>query len=129
MTNRVESLGQPLIRVAPMPSDCNPNGDIFGGWVLSQMDIAGGTLASSIAKGRVATVAVDAMRFNIPIKVGDVVSIYSRGVTIGRTSIRVDLVTFVQRRSHADVLQVTEGIYTFVAIDLNGKPRPVQPAD
>ncbi|TNE38904.1 MAG: acyl-CoA thioesterase [Alphaproteobacteria bacterium] len=115
----------PVIRTAPMPSDCNNNGDIFGGWVLSQMDIAGGVTAARRAKGRVATVAVEAMTFHQPIKVGDVVSIYGEIAKVGRTSIHVKLTTIVERKMDAEEIKVTEGTYIFVAIDDFGRPRPV----
>lgn len=122
-----ESLRDPIIRTVPQPADMNGNGDIFGGWVLSQMDVAGGVLAARVAKGRVATVAITAMTFVEPIKVGDVVSIYGRVAKIGRTSITIDLETIVQRRHDAAEIQVTHGTYIFVAIDGEGKPRPVPP--
>ncbi|MAZ03952.1 MAG: acyl-CoA thioesterase [Sneathiella sp.] len=115
----------PVIRTAPMPSDCNNNGDIFGGWVLSQMDMAGGILAARRAKGRTVTVAVEAMTFHQPIKVGDVVSIYGEIERVGRTSVAVKLTTIVTRKLNPDEIKVTEGTYVFVAIDDNGKPRPV----
>ena len=102
----------------------NGNGDIFGGWVLSQMDIAGGTLAARVAKGRVATVAITAMTFVQPIKVGDLVSIYGEVSKIGRTSITIALETVVQRRLDPTPIQVTHGTFVFVAIDDDGKPRP-----
>ncbi|MDP1840386.1 MAG: hotdog domain-containing protein [Reyranella sp.] len=107
----------------------NGNGDIFGGWVLSQMDIAGGALAARAAKGRVATVAITAMTFVQPIKVGDMVSIYGEVVKIGRTSITIALETMVQRRHEQIDLRVTHGTYVFVAIDDHGKPRPVPPQE
>lgn len=116
---------EPVLRVAPMPSDCNANGDIFGGWVLSQMDIAGGTVASRRAKGRVVTVAVESMTFHKPIKVGDIVSFYASVVRVGRTSIAVGIDTFVARRLNPEPIKVTEGVYTFVAIDDQGRPRIV----
>jgi acyl-CoA thioesterase YciA len=122
-----ESPRDPIIRTVPQPADMNGNGDIFGGWVLSQMDVAGGVLAARVAKGRVATVAITAMTFVEPIKVGDVVSIYGHVAKIGRTSITIDLETIVQRRHDAAEIQVTHGTYIFVAIDGEGKPRPVPP--
>lgn len=122
-----ESPRDPIIRTVPQPADMNGNGDIFGGWVLSQMDVAGGVLAARVAKGRVATVAITAMTFVEPIKVGDVVSIYGRVAKIGRTSITIDLETIVQRRHDAAEIQVTHGTYIFVAIDGEGRPRPVPP--
>lgn len=116
---------EPIIRTVPQPADMNGNGDIFGGWVLSQMDIAGGAMAARVAKGRVATVAITAMTFVQPIKVGDMVSIYGAVAKIGRTSITIDLETVVQRRNDATEIQVTRGTYVFVAIDQDGKPRQV----
>jgi acyl-CoA thioesterase YciA len=115
----------PIIRTVPQPADMNGNGDIFGGWVLSQMDVAGGVLAARVAKGRVATVAIAAMTFVQPIKVGDMVSIYGNVAKIGRTSITIDLETMVQRRHDAGEIQVTHGTFVFVAIDADGNPRPV----
>ena len=116
----------PIIRTVPQPADMNGNGDIFGGWVLSQMDIAGGTLAARVAKGRVATVAITAMTFVQPIKVGDLVSIYGEVSKIGRSSITIDLETMVQRRLDPTPIQVTHGTFVFVAIDDDGKPRQVR---
>ena len=121
-----ESPREPIIRTVPHPSDVNGNGDIFGGWVLSQMDMAGGALASRTARGRVATVAITAMTFVQPIKVGDLVSIYGEVSKIGRTSITVDLETVVQRRLDPTPIQVTRGTFVFVAIDDEGKPRQVR---
>lgn len=115
----------PIIRTVPQPADMNGNGDIFGGWVLSQMDIAGGTVAARVAKGRVATVAITAMTFVQPIKVGDLVSIYGEVSKIGRSSITVALETIVQRRLDPAPIQVTHGTFVFVAIDEDGKPREV----
>ncbi len=120
-----ESRRDPIVRTVPQPADMNGNGDIFGGWVLSQMDIAGGSLAARVAKGRVATVAITAMTFVQPIKVGDMVSIYGEVVKVGRTSITIALETMVQRRHEQVDIQVTHGTYVFVAIDDDGKPRPV----
>jgi acyl-CoA thioesterase YciA len=117
--------GEPLIRTAPMPADMNGNGDIFGGWVLSQMDIAGSIAAVERAGGRVATVAVEAMTFHQPIKVGDIVSIYGEIIRVGRSSMAVKLETIVARRLDPTEIKVTEGVYTYVAIDENGRPRPV----
>lgn len=117
--------GEPVIRTAPMPSDMNGNGDIFGGWVLSQMDIAGGIMAARRAMGRVATVAVDSMTFKQPIKVGDVVSIYATVTRVGRTSISVHMETIVARRLDPEEIKVTEGTFIYVAIDDQGRPRPI----
>jgi acyl-CoA thioesterase YciA len=108
-----------------MPADANPNGDIFGGWVLSQMDLAGGVPAVERAQGRVATVAVDGMRFHQPIAIGDLVSCYAQLVRVGTTSITVHIQTWAKRqRSGAEVL-VTEGTFVYVAIDEAGKPRKI----
>jgi acyl-CoA thioesterase YciA len=115
----------PIVRTIPQPADMNGNGDIFGGWVLSQMDMAGGTLAARVAKGRVATVAITAMTFVQPIKVGDLVSIYGSVTKTGRTSITIALETVVQRRLDPTPIQVTHGTFVFVAIDDDGKPRAV----
>ena len=122
-----ERLRDPIVRTVPQPADMNGNGDIFGGWVLSQMDVAGGSLAARVAKGRVATVAITAMTFVQPIKVGDMVSIYGTVAKVGRTSITIDLETIVQRRHDSAEIQVTHGTFVFVAIDDDGKPRPVPP--
>lgn len=115
----------PIVRTISQPADMNGNGDIFGGWVLSQMDMAGGTLAARAAKGRVATVAITAMTFVQPIKVGDLVSIYGSVTKIGRTSITIALETVVERRLDPTPIQVTHGTFVFVAIDEEGKPRAV----
>ena len=120
-----ESRRDPIVRTMPQPADMNGNGDIFGGWVLSQMDVAGGALAAKVAKGRVATVAITAMTFVEPIKVGDMVSIYGEVEKIGRTSITIGLETVVQRRHDSIDIRVTHGTFVFVAIDEDGKPRTV----
>jgi acyl-CoA thioesterase YciA len=119
--------GIPAIRTIAMPADANAAGDIFGGWVLSQMDLAGGTTATRRAKGRCATVAVDAMAFHLPVFVGDEVSCYAEIVRIGRTSIAVRVETFATRYLTGDTVKVTEGLFTYVAIDASRKPRPVPP--
>jgi len=118
----------PIVRTIPQPADMNGNGDIFGGWVLSQMDMAGGTLAARVVKGRVATVAITAMTFVQPIKVGDLVSIYGDVTKVGRSSITIALETIVQRRLDPTPIQVTHGTFVFVAIDDDGKPRAVPQA-
>ena len=122
-----ETPRDPIIRTVPQPADMNGNGDIFGGWVLSQMDIAGGALAARVAKGRVATVAIAAMTFVQPIKVGDLVSIYGAVSKVGRTSVTVALETVVQRKLDPTPIQVTHGTFVFVAIDEDGRPRQVAP--
>ncbi len=120
--------GQLTLRTLAMPADVNVNGDIFGGWVLAQMDIAGGIVAGERAQGRVATVAVDAMKFIRPVWVGDVLSIHSEVVRVGRTSMTIWLEAWVLRGRIGALEKVTEATFTFVAIDENGQPRPVPPA-
>jgi acyl-CoA thioesterase YciA len=115
------------LRTLAMPADVNVNGDIFGGWVLSQMDIGGGIVAGTRAQGRVATVAVDAMKFIRPVKVGDVLCIYARIERVGTTSLGVGLEAWVLRDRIGRREKVTEGVFTFVAIDENGRPREVPP--
>ena len=125
--NRTPPARPATIRTVPMPADANANGDIFGGWVLAQMDIAGGVVAAERAKGRVATVAIDRMTFVRPISVGDVVSVYAEVIKVGRTSMTVKLETFVHRRDQAASahLLVTEGTFVYVALDEQKRPRPV----
>lgn len=115
----------PVIRTAPHFSDLNLNGHIFGGWLLSQMDIAGGITASQRAGGPVATVAIEAMKFHQPVHVGDLVSCYTEVTSVGRTSMHVKVEVCVQRRRHEDEFRVTEGTFIFVAVDAEGCPRPV----
>jgi len=118
----------PALRAMAMPADTNPSGDIFGGWLLSQMDIAGGSTARQIAQGRVTTVGIEAMTFHAPVLVGDEVSCYTTVLRIGRTSIRIKIDTWVRRGDQFEHIQVTEGVFTYVAIDENRRPRPVTPA-
>ncbi len=119
---------QPALRVVPMPSDANFVGDIFGGWIMSQVDIAGSIPAIRRARGRVATVAVNSFSFKQPVFVGDLVSLYADIVRVGRTSITVDVEVFAQR-SPLDIecVKVTEATLTYVAVDENRKPRVVPP--
>lgn len=119
--------GDLQIRTVAMPADANPNGDIFGGWVLSQMDIAGGVAAQQRAGGRVATVAVDAMTFHRPVFIGDILCCYTTIERVGRTSMTIRIEAWAQRRDHNPRVLVTEGTYTFVAIDETRRPRPVDP--
>lgn len=121
-------------RTLAMPADANPSGDIFGGWVLSQMDIAGGITAAARAAGRVATVAVDAMVFHKPVYVGDVLCTYADILRVGRTSIAIHIEAWALRSRPLDQkggerVKVTEGTFTLVAIDDAGRPRPVPPED
>jgi len=121
--------GELTLRTLAMPRDVNTNGDIFGGWVLSQMDMAAGIVASARAQGRVATVAIDAMQFIRPVKVGDVLCIYVDIIRIGRSSMGLQIEAWVLRNRQSAENEgrekVTEGLFTFVAIDETGQPRPV----
>ena len=119
--------GELVIRTLAMPADANPSGDIFGGWVLSQMDIAGGVTASQRARGRVATVAVTAMTFHLPVYVGDVLCVYTEIEKVGRTSITVALEAWALRGRLGVRARVTEGRFVFVALGEDGRPRPVPP--
>lgn len=116
---------EPSLRTLAMPGDANPNGDIFGGWVLAQMDLAGAVPAVERAEGRVATVAVEAMRFHQPIMIGDLVSAYTKVTREGTTSISVDIEIWAKRRKDATLVKVTEGTFVYVAIDASGRPRPL----
>ena len=116
------------LRTIAMPKDANPNGDIFGGWIMAQMDLAGSVQAFQRAKGRIATVAVDAMTFHRPVFIGDLVSCYAEVKRVGRTSITVEVETWVERRRDGAHEKVTEGQFTYVAIDDAGRPRPVDTA-
>jgi len=114
----------PTMRVIPMPADTNANGTIFGGWVMAQVDLAGSVPASERAGGRVATVAVNSFIFKQPVFVGDLVSFYAHAVKTGRTSITVDVEVFAQRhRFSREIVKVTEATLTYVAVDIEGKPR------
>lgn len=110
-----------------MPADANQNGDIFGGWVLAQMDIAGGLVAARRARGRVATVAITAMSFHQPVLVGDEVSFYGEVTKVGRSSIAVKIESWARRGLSEERIKVTEGLFTFVAIGTDRRPRPVPP--
>src|SRR2546425_9680917 len=117
---------QPALRVMPMPADANQNGDIFGGWIMAQVDIAGGTVAGKLARGRVATVAVKEFVFKQPVQIGDLLSFYVEVEKIGNTSITVTVEVFAERRpENPRVVKVTEATLTYVAIDSSGRPRPV----
>jgi len=122
----IEPTGELSIRTLAMPADTNQNGDIFGGWLLGQMDLAGGIFASKLAKSRSVTVAIEAMTFRKPVYVGDVVSVYGTLVRIGRTSITVHVEAWVQRRNESRNILVTDGNFTYVAIDDNGHPQPIR---
>lgn len=117
--------GDLTLRTLAMPADTNVSGDIFGGWVLSQMDIAAGIVAGEKAQGRVATIAVDTMKFIRPVKVGDVLCVYCRILRVGRTSMAIEVESWVRRGRFGGREKVTEAVFTFVAIDGEGKPRAV----
>ncbi|EKE70993.1 acyl-CoA thioester hydrolase YciA [Gallaecimonas xiamenensis] len=120
--------GDLIIRTQTMPADTNQNGDIFGGWLMSQMDLGGGMLATEIARGRIATVAVEGMTFHQPVKVGDVVCVYGDCTRIGKTSMTIKLEVWIKpllRSGNTERYCVTEAVFTYVAIDDAGRPRPV----
>ncbi|WP_099827580.1 acyl-CoA thioesterase [Oceaniglobus indicus] len=121
--------GTLTIQTLAFPKDTNSGGDIFGGWVISQMDIAAGVTAAARAKGRCATVAIDAMRFHAPIYVGDLVSVYTEVTRVGRTSMTLHVETWVTRQNTGDRTMVTEGDFTFVAISSSGIKRVIPPED
>jgi acyl-CoA thioesterase YciA len=116
----------PILRVMPGPTDINANGHIFGGWVLSQMDIAAGIAASRRAKGPVATIAVEAMKFIAPIHLRDLISVYAHVERVGRTSMGVKIEVIAHRDLGTTEVKVTEGLFTFVALDSSHRPRPVE---
>lgn len=120
VTNR-----DPVLRVVPGPSDINANGHIFGGWVLSQMDIAGGITASKRSQGPVATVAIESMEFIAPIHLRDVISVFAEVERVGRSSMEVRIEVIATRNRGASEVKVTEGLFTFVALDENNRPRAV----
>ncbi|MEE2743042.1 MAG: acyl-CoA thioesterase [Bdellovibrionota bacterium] len=120
-------VGELAIRTQAMPADTNPSGDIFGGWVLSQMDIAGGVYSSSLARGRTVTVAVDGMTFHRPVLVGDILCCHVQTIKTGNTSLSIKVEAWVSRNFRR--FKVTEGIFTYVAIDEDRKPRPIGESD
>jgi acyl-CoA thioesterase YciA len=117
----------PVLRVVPGPSDINANGHIFGGWVLSQMDIAAGIVASRRAGGSVATIAIERMEFITPIHLRDVISVFAEVERVGRTSMAIRIEVMATRDRGATDIKVTEGLFTFVALDEQHRPRPVDP--
>ena len=117
----------PILRTVPRPGDINANGHIFGGWVLSQMDIAGGIVAHRAAAGAVATVAIERMEFITPILLQDIISVYGEVVRRGRSSIAIKLDVVATRGPTEEQIQVTSGVFTFVALDENHRPRPLPP--
>jgi len=118
---------EPILRVVPGPTDINANGHIFGGWVLSQMDIAAGIVASKRANGPVATVAIERMEFIAPVNIRDLISVYAHIDKVGRTSMGVRIEVIATRDRGAVEVKVTEGLFTFVALDENHRPRAVDP--
>jgi len=118
---------EPILRVVPRPMDINSNGHIFGGWVLSQMDIAGGIVAGRAAQGRCATVAIETMEFHAPILLSDIISVYATIERRGRTSIAIRLDVIASRERGAEEVKVTSGVFTFVALDDDFRPRPLPP--
>lgn len=129
MTDRISPRGHLTVRTIAMPADTNANGDIFGGWVMSQMDQAGGIAGVERAQGRVVTVKVDAMTFLAPMKVGDVLEVYTDIEHIGRTSMKIHIEAFAQRFQTTLRDKVTFATFTFVAIDDKGRPRPIPKAE
>lgn len=120
---------EPVIRTIAMPADTNPSGDIFGGWLMGQRDLAAGNAAARRARGRCSTVAVDGMVFHRPVMVGDEVSLYATILWVGRTSMRISVEAWRRSREGDARFQVTQAIFTFVAIDAEGRPRPVPDED
>ena len=127
MTDALPTLpqGQPVGRVIAMPADTNPEGDIFGGWLLAHMDLAGATPAFELAQGRCVTIALDGMVFHQPVKVGDEVSVYAEIERVGRTSMTITVEAWRRERHLEESIKVTEAKFTFVAVDDQGKPRAV----
>ena len=121
------SQGSPTIRVTAMPGDANPYGDIFGGWLMGQMDLAAGSVASRHAGGRAVTIACDAMKFHAPVLVGDEVSVYARLVAVGNTSMTIEVEAWRRARHLEDSTKVTQARFVFVATDENRAPRRVAP--
>lgn len=117
--------GELVIRTIAMPADTNANGDIFGGWLMSQMDLGAAIVAKNISRSRVTTVAVDGMVFHNPVYVGDIVNCHAQLLKVGRTSLRIGIEAWVQRGRDGQLLRVTEGVFTYVAIDDKGRPHPV----
>ena len=115
-----------VLKVIPMPADCNANGDIFGGWVMAQVDLAGSVIPARYAGGRIATVAVNEFIFKQPVRLGDILSFYSKLVRIGRTSVTVTVEVFAERfQAQGSYVKVTQATFTYVAIDEHGRPRPI----
>ncbi|WP_316013335.1 acyl-CoA thioesterase [Roseobacter sp. HKCCA0434] len=130
MTDHIEKpCGDLALQTIAMPADTNANGDIFGGWLMAQMDLGSSVVARTRARGRVATVAVEAMTFHKPVHVGDVVSIHAELERAGTTSMRIRTEVWVTRQPSGEQLRMTEGVFTFVAVDDNGAKRPLPVED
>ncbi len=115
-----------VLKVIPMPGDCNANGDIFGGWVMAQCDLAGSVIPARYTKGRMATVAVNEFIFKQPVRIGDILSFYSKLVRLGNTSVTVTVEVFAERfQTQGQYIKVTQANFTYVAIDDSGRPRPL----
>lgn len=125
MITKEEPQGELMIRTLAMPAETNPSGDIFGGWLVSQMDLASSGLAHRVAHSRVVTVAIETMAFLFPVKVGDFVSCYANLLQVGNTSMKIQVQAWAQKRTSGEMRKVTEGIFTFVAVNEKGKPIPV----
>lgn len=131
MKNHEVPTGEPVLRTLAMPADTNPHGDIFGGWIMAQMDIAGGIMAKEIAESRVVTVAVDTIKFLKPVHVGDVVCCYGKLLKIGTTSISINLEIWVKqgqgpKNDQNPILKVTQAAFTYVAVDSKGRKKPIR---
>ncbi|MCW9043819.1 MAG: acyl-CoA thioesterase [Pseudopelagicola sp.] len=127
MNEEIKPAGEATLRTVATPADVNVNGDIFGGWVLAQMDVASGIVAAARAKGRVTTVAVDTMKFIRPVGVGDILCVWAWVERIGRSSMAIRIEAWAVRHGALNMEKVTEAVFTYVAIDEAGKPRPVPP--
>ncbi|MBS0288697.1 MAG: acyl-CoA thioester hydrolase YciA [Proteobacteria bacterium] len=126
MPNETSPNGELVIKTIAMPADTNRYGDMFGGWLVSQMDLGGAVLAHKCGHGRMTTVAIDRMTFILPVYVGDVVSCYATIVKRGRTSVGIGVEVWVERLADQSLLKVTEGLFTYVAIDQHGRPTAIQ---
>ena len=126
MTEPDQPHGELVIQTIAMPKDTNPSGDVFGGWLMSQMDLGSGILANQTAKCRVVTVAMEGMSFLQPVRVGDTVACYARVEKIGRTSMTIPVEAWVRRYRTGETVRVTRAVFTYVAVDAEGKPIPVQ---
>jgi len=124
-----QPIGELVIQTIAMPKDTNPSGDVFGGWLMSQMDLGSGILATKTAKCRVVTVAMDGMSFLEPVRIGDTVACFARVEKIGRTSMTIPVEAWVRRYRSGELVRVTRAVFTYVAVDAEGKPIPVKRPD